>query len=429
MGVIINMSQNRTQVIADNIRKYRLEKKWSQDDLANKMKIARPTISKWENAQSEPSSSQLAELSEIMGISPEVLLGSSSKKPQKVIVLDTSVLIKKPVVINELIETFDEVIIPDIVINELNYQKDKKPKRSVNQRAWLAMANIQEKIDNKNPKIKVCTIEYGQEDDNDQKIARIAKQRASLSIKDQVYIYTDDIYFKFLVENYSNLTVVTPKNYEELFPDEDESDPIVMQELFAAIKLKNVEIMNRLDEKKININKHDKETGYTPMIAAVRNNDQKMIIALLSKFSNIDLEIKDKSKYIFTPLLNACQTQKLDVIKLLVDAGADVNRSGSGKNHGNTPLMVCAWEGFTEGVKYLIEQEVSYNQQDNNGYTALHKACIKNNYGIAKLLINQTDLSIRDHTHRLAIECIDPKHHNSKALYELFRNAGTPNGK
>jgi len=423
------MSQNFTQVIADNIRKLRIDKKWSQDDLANKMQIARPTISKWENAQSEPSSSQLAELAKIFGVSSEVLLGSLSKQAQRVVVVDTSVLIKKPIVINELLDIFDEVIIPEIVIKELNYQKDKKPKNSVNQRAWLAMANLQEKLNMNIDKIKITSTEFNPEDTNDQRIATIAKQRANLSVYDQVYIYTDDIYFKFLVENYTNLKVVSPKTFEEIFPDDDESDPIAMQELFAAIKLKSVDAIKNIDERKININKHDKETGYTPIIAAVRNRDNKMIKALLDKFSNIDLEIKDKSKYIFTPLLNACQTQNIESMRMLVEAGADVNMCGSGNNHGNTPLMVCAWEGFVDGVKYLMDQDLSYNQQDNNGYTALHKACIKNNYGITKLLLPHTDLKIRDHKNRLAIECIDSNHGNSKALYQLFRNPGKGNDK
>lgn len=423
------MSQNITQVLADNIKKFRLENKWSQDDLANKINIARPSISKWENAQSEPSSSQLHELSKVFNVSTDILMGSPSKQSQKVIIIDTSILIKKPIVIDELISFFDEVIIPDIVIREINYIKDKKPKRSENQKAWLAMVNIQRIIDSNNPKLKVVKSEYVLDSINDEKIANIAKSRAIQSINDQVYIYTDDVYFHFLIEKYANLHIVTPKNYDTLFPESDDSDPIIMQEFFAAIKLRNYDYIEKFDNKNININKHDSETGFTPLIQAVRYRDNKMIKTLINKYPNINLELKDKSRYIFTPLLNACQTKNLDSMRILIDAGADVNMGGSGKNHGNTPIMVCAWEGFYEGVKLLMDTDISYNQQDFNGYTALHKACIKHFYPIVKLLIEKTDLKIRDHQHRLALECIDPNNSNSKALYELFRIKGENNGR
>jgi len=423
------MLQNTTQIIADNIKKLRIEKKWSQDDLATKLNIARPTISKWENAQSEPSASQVADLCRLFGVSTEVMYGNMSKQSQKAVVVDTSILMKKPSIVPELLELFDEVIIPDIVIKELNYQKDKKPKGSENQRAWLAMANLTTLINQKTPRLEYVESEINPDTKNDDKIAGIAIKRAIKSINDQVYIYTNDIYFRFLVERYSNLTILTPMNFEEYFPANDEFDPILTQELFSAIKSKDLEALRKIDPKKVNINKHDTETGYTPLILAIRSRNQKLISLLIEKFKNINLELKDKSKYTFTPLLNACQIQNLDIMKLLIEAGADVNMCGSGVNHGNTPLMVCAWESFIDGVKFLMDQDVSYNQQDNNGFTALHKACIKHSLPIARLLINETDLKIRDHKNKLAIEHIDPNHNNSKALYDLFRNAGNLNGK
>ena len=423
------MTQNITQILADNIKKMRIEKKWSQDDLATKMNIARPTISKWENAQSEPSASQLAELCLVFGVSSEVLLGSMNKISQKAVVVDTSILMRKPAIISELIELFDEVIIPDIVIKELNYQKDKKPKRSENQRAWLAMANLTKLKDERTPRLMFVESEINQDSINDEKIANIAIKRAIKSINDQVFIYTDDIYFRFLVEKYSNLTVLTPMNFEEHFPANDEFDPLITQEMFSAIKSRNPQALMKIDPKKVNINRHDTETGFTPLILAIRNRDTKMINLLIEKFKNLDLEVKDKSKYTFTPLLNACQIQNLEIMRLLIEAGADVNMCGSGVNHGNTPIMVCAWEHFIEGVKLLMEQDISYNQQDNNGFTALHKACIKHSLPIARMLIEKTDLKIRDHKNKLAIEHIDPNHNNSKALFDLFRNVSKNNGK
>jgi ankyrin repeat protein len=96
--------------------------------------------------------------------------------------------------------------------------------------------------------------------------------------------------------------------------------------------------------------------------------------------------------------------QNLKLMKLLVDAGADVDVGSSGDNSGNTPLMVCAWHGFYEGVNYLVEQGANLNQTDSNGFTALTKACIKGHSACAELLIDGTDLNIRSRENKKAVE-------------------------
>ena len=271
------MSISVTQVIADNIKKQRNEKKWSQDDLAAKLQIARPTISKWENALSEPSSSQLAEIAKIFGVSTDLMIGNSAKKPEKIMIVDTSVLMKKPVLINELDDIVDEIIIPDIVYKELNFQKDKNTRGSQKQKAWLAMANIQNQVEKPLTKVKMIETQYKHDLNNDEKIATVAKERANQSLLDKIYVYTDDIYFSSLFENYANVKVVTPKTFEDVFPTNNEADPLLMQELFSAVKLNNADAVKRIDETRVDINKLDSETGFTPLILAIRNKNIKMI--------------------------------------------------------------------------------------------------------------------------------------------------------
>ena len=108
-------------------------------------------------------------------------------------------------------------------------------------------------------------------------------------------------------------------------------------------------------------------------------------------------------------------------MRLLINHGANVNSSGRGKNRGNTPLMVCSWGGFSEGVKFLISNNsTSFNQQDSNGFTALHKACIKNNYEIIKLLIDKIDKNIEDFENKKAFEYLDQKRIEFKRIRSLF---------
>ena len=82
--------------------------------------------------------------------------------------------------------------------------------------------------------------------------------------------------------------------------------------------------------------------------------------------------------------------------------------------------MVCAWHGFLEGVKFFLENGACANQQDNNGYTALTKACIKGYPAVAKLLIDKTDLNIRSRENKKAYEYIKQSDQEFLALFIDF---------
>jgi ankyrin repeat protein len=132
------------------------------------------------------------------------------------------------------------------------------------------------------------------------------------------------------------------------------------------------------------------------------------MLKFLSEIQGINLDKVDQDKYCFTPLLHAAQMKGNinDVFKLLVEKGADCEMGGTGKNTGNTPLMVCAWGGWMKGVDLLLEHGVCVNQQDTNGYTALIKACIRGQYEIGLLLAPLTDVNIRSHENTRAEDYI-----------------------
>jgi len=407
-------------IIATNIRKLREERKWSQQDLASKLNIARPTVSKWENQQSEPQASQLAALAKIFNVSTEFILGNTDKPSQKIIVIDTSIFIKRPIAINEFIEIFDEVIIPDIVISELNYLKDNK-RSKVNQKAWLAMSSIEKY--KSNSKLKIEKTDVSSKEINDIKIAKVAEERSKVSIRDKVFMYTDDIYFSYLINDSTNLEVIGPEKYDSNFGSKDEDyDLIKTQNFYSLVKENNLTKLKQMDILGVDVNRCDPLSGLTPLIQAIRNKNYD-ILGFLLEISSIDLNKKDEQKYNFTPLLHVCQLKDIKMMKILIDGGADPNIGSSGVNFGNTPLMVSAWGGFLEGVKFLTEQDICYNQQDNNGYTVLHKACIKHHFEIAKILIANTDIKIRDRKNMTAEKHLSKNNVFSKDIIRLFLNA------
>ena len=159
----------------------------------------------------------------------------------------------------------------------------------------------------------------------------------------------------------------------------------------------------------------------TALIIAIRAKNHEILEYLLT-LGNIDVEKRDSDKYAFTPLLHACQLKDLDAMKILIENGASVNASSRGVNKGNTPLMVCSWRyPFIDGIRLLMENEdLSYNQQDNNGFTALHKACKWNLYDVIKILIDKVDNNIEDFNNKKAVELLDKKNPNFAKISALF---------
>ena len=73
-----------------------------------------------------------------------------------------------------------------------------------------------------------------------------------------------------------------------------------------------------------------------------------------------------------TPLLAwAAKKGRTDIVKLLIEAGANVNVTNK---NGSTPLHIAADHGHTEIVKLLIEKEANVNMANKYGLTPLYFA-------------------------------------------------------
>ncbi len=71
-------------MFSDNLKKYRIEKGFSQNDIAEKLFVTRQCVSKWENGVTQPDLQTLSNLSELLGVSIDELIkpedGSSHKR-------------------------------------------------------------------------------------------------------------------------------------------------------------------------------------------------------------------------------------------------------------------------------------------------------------------------------------------------------------
>ena len=89
----------------------------------------------------------------------------------------------------------------------------------------------------------------------------------------------------------------------------------------------------------------------------------------------------------------AAQNNRLEITKLLIDSGADLNAKN---RYGNTALIRSVLSKSPETAKLLIEAGADLNIQNDFSDTALIKATEDNSIEMASLLINAgADLNIK----------------------------------
>lgn len=93
-------------------------------------------------------------------------------------------------------------------------------------------------------------------------------------------------------------------------------------------------------------------------------------------------------------LLSAVETGDVEIFKILINNGADVNIKDA---KGKTPLHSVASKNNIEMAKFLLENKANANIQDKSGQTPLHYAVSNNNLEMTKLLLkNKVRVDIKD---------------------------------
>jgi ankyrin repeat protein len=152
--------------------------------------------------------------------------------------------------------------------------------------------------------------------------------------------------------------------------------------------------------------------GLTPLSWAIYNGNVDMAKLLIEKGANVNARsssplshaatkgnvdmvklliesganVNAKDKDGFTPLDNAVgKGNNIDIVKLLVEKGANVNAKDGG---GFTPLITAAYYGNIDIVKFLIESGAkNVNAKNKYGKTALYYAIAKNDISMVEFLM------------------------------------------
>ncbi|MGA2775299.1 MAG: DUF2062 domain-containing protein [Candidatus Omnitrophota bacterium] len=154
---------------------------------------------------------------------------------------------------------------------------------------------------------------------------------------------------------------------------------------------------NKTTDNNATINALD-EHGFTQLIEAAKSNSLEVAKLLMDK--GVDVNLKDANTGA-TALMYAVGHGNLDMVKLLLENKADINATDKAEQ---TALMIAAMNGSLEITKLLIEKGADINLQEGYKMNALMFALSQSNLDVAKLLIDKgTDVNAKDLTGETAL--------------------------
>lgn len=133
--------------------------------------------------------------------------------------------------------------------------------------------------------------------------------------------------------------------------------------------------------REINIDAKDK-TGATPLICAVKLGNTEVVRLLLEKGAQVNIARDDTQ----TPLHMATRYGFLEIVRLLLENGAHVDQTAQ---DGYTALFGAAQEGFVDIVRLLLEKKAQINLASNQGVTPLNMAAMQGHTKVVRLLLEK----------------------------------------
>ncbi len=151
------------------------------------------------------------------------------------------------------------------------------------------------------------------------------------------------------------------------------------QQLVQAAYDGDEQLVKNLLAKGANPNTTD-QNGYPPLIYACAYGYQGIAEALIKKRA----KVADKYNEVY-PMMAAVNNNNTKIIELLVKSGAYVNCKDK---DGYTPLMLAAQEGYDASVLFLLKKGANVNAETKQGHTALSIAIQNGHTTTVKHLLN-----------------------------------------
>lgn len=163
--------------------------------------------------------------------------------------------------------------------------------------------------------------------------------------------------------------------------------------LHDAIEVNNLNIVKLLVNKGIDVNQIAKGEdgtyyeGRSPLSLAVFKGNAEIVKFLLLHDADVNMD-EEPILYTAVDCYNNDKKNYLNIIKLILNAGTDIDIRYSGSIRGSTPLILSILNGYTEVVKLLIEYGADVNYTDKKGKKPLYYAIV-GKQEIIKLLVDE----------------------------------------
>jgi len=122
--------------------------------------------------------------------------------------------------------------------------------------------------------------------------------------------------------------------------------------------------------------------GAPPLWCAAAAGHMDIVRLLVSHGANVNSTTKTNS----TPLRAACFDGHFDIVEYLISNGADIEVAN---RHGHTCLMIACYKGHLRIASYLIDIGAELNRKTVKGNTALHDCAESGSLDIMKLLLSR----------------------------------------
>jgi hypothetical protein len=164
----------------------------------------------------------------------------------------------------------------------------------------------------------------------------------------------------------------------------DNEKQLLIDQLFRAMVSKNQKDFTELitiHPFLVNINQNNEYYHPTPLSKTADMGLTSFVEELIIGGANLDT--KSRKKWV-TPIWRAARNGHKKIVKMLVDAGADVDIPSV---HGSTPLMIAGYKGHLDCMRILINGNADVNLTDERGWTALDHCINTASTSPLKLLI------------------------------------------
>ena len=151
------------------------------------------------------------------------------------------------------------------------------------------------------------------------------------------------------------------------------------------------------------------EKGVPGLLFAIQSESPKSAM-LLAKHPSTNLNAQNQSGE--TPLMLAAINNQLDLAKVLIERGADINKPGW------TPLHYAATRGHRDMIRLLLDNDAYIDSESANGTTPLMMAAYSAPPLAVKLLLEEgADPTLVNNANASALDLALHSDHQQSAFY------------